>query len=115
MKTQAKIENCVGKTIAGYSNGCSDFLLSFTDGTYIALKGEEDGGVFEHSNFDPMRPGNRYDSWQAEVITEEEYDAAEEAQRDARRQQERARDMAELERLAKKYGMQLPPESESDV
>lgn len=107
MKKQIKINEIIGKTVVGFALG-DNVLIAFTDGTFVALRTTGDDGFYEAYRYEPMKPAHRFDALEAGVITQDEYDKASDAYESAARERERVKDLADLKRLAEKYGLPDP-------
>lgn len=91
----------VGKTVARVFS-CVDtcLLIVWTDGTYSYVTAELSHGCAELTEED----ANKHDLLRSGLVTEEWYEARQEEERRQREEREKQRDLAELERLKRKWG-----------
>lgn len=113
MKQQIKLTECIGKTVEGFAFGGmfnSQFVMSFTDGTFVCLEALYEGlgelTVIE----DELYAGefDRKELIRLGIVQPGELEALEEKRRQTMIQEQRlaaeARDREEYERLKKKFG-----------
>lgn len=103
MKIITNIKNIEGKTIksAVFIDTSESLALIFSDETYSVIDVDFYGEC--HS----MELSDKIDAslkWEAGIITQEEYDVIKINVEQAYKEAERTRELAQLERLKKKYG-----------
>lgn len=104
MKTQIDASDIEGKTVSGVSYDDDDFMIAFTDGTfiYVTAEGDEDYASL-NDNIVTIDSLPKHAAIDLGVITEAEYtDMIKTRQKEALEAREES-DRAEFERLKKRF------------